>query len=289
MFLFCQIGLVEVIHKVRTTKLMHSTPVSHDYQTMLVKVLPALTDNYMYLLIDKESRQAAIVDPVDPKVVLRAAEAANVTITMVLTTHHHSDHAGGNAELVKKLKNPTLKVIGGDDRIPAMTNKVQHNDELSLGSLMIKCLHTPCHTIGHFCYYVTSPNAKHPVVFTGDTLFVAGCGNFFEGTAEQMDEALNKRLANLPDETRIYCGHEYTRRNLEFAEEVEPRNENSKMKLHSVLHSRSAKIPTVPSTIAEEKDTNPFMRVHTEEVKRFAQKTDRIEVMQIVRNSKDNF
>lgn len=210
-FLICRIDYSEIVPKTRTSKLMHSIPVSHDYQSMQVKVLPALSDNYMYLLIDKQSREAAVIDPVDPKIALRAAESANVTITKILTTHHHLDHAGGNIELAKKFKGTqSFEVIGGDDRIPAMTKKVSHNDELHVGSLLVKCLHTPCHTTGHFCYYVTSPDATHPVVFTGDTLFIAGCGRFFEGTPEQMDTALNERLGSLPNDTRIYCGHEYT-------------------------------------------------------------------------------
>jgi hydroxyacylglutathione hydrolase len=124
----------------------------------------------------------------------------------VLTTHHHWDHADGNPDLIKKL-NEKIPVYGGDDRIPALTNKIGHNDSFKIGSsLNVKCLHTPCHTTGHICYYVSYENGENKlpsVVFTGDTLFLGGCGRFFEGDAKQMEHALVGILSKLPDETVI--------------------------------------------------------------------------------------
>ncbi len=140
--------------------------VSHQNK-MKVCLLPALEDNYMYLLIDENTREAAIVDPVEPKKVVDAVKEENCRLTTVLTTHHHWDHAGGNADLVKLC--PDLIVVGGDERVGALTRKVGDGDQLSVGQLNIKCLFTPCHTKGHICYFVTSntePNTD-PLVFTG--------------------------------------------------------------------------------------------------------------------------
>ncbi|XP_053749756.1 hydroxyacylglutathione hydrolase, mitochondrial isoform X8 [Panthera pardus] len=133
------------------------------------------------------------------------------------------DHAGGNEKLVKL--EPGLKVCGGDDRIGALTHKVTHLSTLQVGSLNVKCLSTPCHTSGHICYFVSKPGSSEPpAVFTGDTLFVAGCGKFYEGTADEMYKALLEILGRLPPDTRVYCGHEYTINNLKFARHVEPNN-----------------------------------------------------------------
>eukprot|EP00106_Octopus_bimaculoides_P016380 XP_014783822.1 PREDICTED: hydroxyacylglutathione hydrolase, mitochondrial-like [Octopus bimaculoides] len=166
---------------------------------MKIKLLPALQDNYMYLLIDDTTKLCAAVDPVDPKLIMSAVQEEGVSLTTVLTTHHHWDHAGGNEGLVKLA--PGIDVFGGDDRIPALTHHVSHGDEFKLGSLNIKCLHTPCHTTGHICYFVTSNDEHQPAVFTGDTLFIGGCGRFFEGTPNQMYNALVNILAALPKNT----------------------------------------------------------------------------------------
>lgn len=164
---------------------------------MKVQLLPALTDNYMYLVIDDDTKEAAIVDPVQPQKVLDTVRKHGVKLTTVLTTHHHWDHAGGNEKLLKL--EPGLKVYGGDDRIGALTHKVTHLSTLQVGSLSVKCLSTPCHTSGHICYLVSKPgSAEPPAVFTGDTLFVAGCGKFYEGTADEMYRALLEVLGRLP-------------------------------------------------------------------------------------------
>ncbi|XP_037670224.1 hydroxyacylglutathione hydrolase, mitochondrial isoform X3 [Choloepus didactylus] len=190
---------------------------------MRVELLPALTDNYMYLITDESTREAAVVDPVQPQKVVETVKKHGVRLTTVLTTHHHWDHAGGNEKLVKLL--PGLKVYGGDDRIGALTHKVTHLSTLQVGSLIIKCLSTPCHTSGHICYFVSKPGSSEaPAVFTGDTLFVAGCGKFYEGTADEMHKALLEILGRLPPDTKVYCGHEYTINNLKFARHVEPNN-----------------------------------------------------------------
>ncbi|XP_065780093.1 hydroxyacylglutathione hydrolase, mitochondrial isoform X2 [Muntiacus reevesi] len=225
-----------------------------DQGAMKVELLPALTDNYMYLLIDEDTKEAAIVDPVQPQKVVETVRKHGVKLTTVLTTHHHWDHAGGNEKLVKL--EPGLKVYGGDDRIGALTHKVTHLSTLQVGSLSVKCLSTPCHTSGHICYFVTKPNSPEPpAVFTGDTLFVAGCGKFYEGTADEMYKALLEVLGRLPPDTEKYSIGE----------------------------------PTVPSTIAEEFTYNPFMRVREKTVQQHAGETDPVTTMRAIRKEKDQF
>ncbi|XP_075035382.1 hydroxyacylglutathione hydrolase, mitochondrial isoform X1 [Mixophyes fleayi] len=255
---------------------------------MKIELLPALTDNYMYLLIDEETKEAAIVDPVQPQKVVEAVKKHGVKLTSVLTTHHHWDHAGGNEKLVKMVSG--LKVYGGDDRVGALNQKVSHLTTFQVGSLNVKCLFTPCHTSGHICYYVTKPNSsEQPAVFTGDTLFVAGCGKFFEGTAEEMYKALIEILGRLPPETRVYCGHEYTINNLKFARHVEPKNECIKQKLSWAKETYNNGEPTIPSTLAEEFTFNPFMRVREKSVQQHAGEDDPISTMAAIRKEKDNF
>ncbi|XP_026728931.1 hydroxyacylglutathione hydrolase, mitochondrial isoform X2 [Trichoplusia ni] len=271
----------------RNQRRAHSTPEHHQFGRMDVKILPALKDNYMYLLIDKRTNQAAIIDPVEPETVLRAVCEHGVNLTTVLTTHHHWDHAGGNQELVKKI--PNIEVYGGDDRIGALTKKVEHNTIFNIGNMVVQCLFTPCHTAGHICYFVTTPDeANDSIVFTGDTLFLAGCGRFFEGTAEQMYGAMSI-LGSLPDNTKVYCGHEYTVQNLKFAAHVEPKNEHIKNKLEWAIQRREDGKPTVPSTISEEKQINPFMRVVEPAVMIHAGAKDAIDTMRSIRLEKDTF
>lgn len=256
--------------------------------TMKVELLPALTDNYMYLIIDDETKEAGVVDPVQPQKVVEAVKKHGVRLTTVLTTHHHWDHAGGNEKLVKL--EPGLKVCGGDDRIGALTQKVTHLSTLQVGSLNVKCLSTPCHTSGHICYFVSKPNSSEPpAVFTGDTLFVAGCGKFYEGTADEMYRALLEVLGRLPPDTRVYCGHEYTINNLKFARHVEPSNAAVQEKLAWAKEKYSIGEPTVPSTIAEEFTYNPFMRVREKTVQQHAGETDPVTTMRAIRKEKDHF
>lgn len=193
-------------------------------------------------IVDNGTKDAAIVDPVDPELVLKTVGEQSVQLKAILTTHHHWDHAGGNQKLVSKYPGP-LKVYGGDDRIGGLTDKVKQDDVLQLGNLSIRCLFTPCHTSGHICYYIDTADEK--AVFTGDTLFSGGCGRFFEGTAAQMYDALIKKLSQLPDETNVYCGHEYTLQNLSFGKHVEPKNQDILSKIISAEALRQQNSPTV--------------------------------------------
>jgi len=254
---------------------------------MKIQLVPALEDNYMYLLIDETTGECAAVDPVEPKKILAAVADAKVKLTSVLTTHHHWDHAGGNDELIKLTGE--LPVYGGDDRIGALTQKVSHNTELKLGNLHIKCLFTPCHTSGHICYYVTGDNAD-PAVFTGDTLFSGGCGRFFEGNPSEMYTALVEILSKLPGKTKVFCGHEYTVANLKYAAHVEPDNQDIKEKSRWAEEQRRNNQSTIPSTIDEELKINPFMRVGVSSVQNHAGGVkDPVAVMGYLRKEKDSF
>lgn len=256
---------------------------------MKIVHVPCLEDNYSYLIIDEKTNQGAAVDPVEPEKVLGVAKDHGVDLKLVLTTHHHWDHAGGN-EKIKELV-PGIKVYGGSvDNVKGCTNKVENGDKLSLGpDISILSLHTPCHTKGHISYYLTGKEDEEPAVFTGDTLFIAGCGKFFEGTAEQMYQSLCVTLASLPKTTRVYCGHEYTVKNLQFAQTVEPDNGKIAQKLSWAQHQRQSGLPTVPSTIEEELETNPFMRVDQPELQEKVGCEVPVEALREIRKRKDNW
>nr|AAC49867.1 glyoxalase II cytoplasmic isozyme [Arabidopsis thaliana] len=249
--------------------------------------VPCLQDNYTYLIIDESTGDAAVVDPVDPEKVIASAEKHQAKIKFVLTTHHHWDHAGGN-EKIKQLV-PDIKVYGGSlDKVKVALMRLIC-DKLTWSGYNILALHTPCHTKGHISYYVTGKEGENPAVFTGDTLFVAGCGKFFEGTAEQMYQSLCVTLAALPKPTQVYCGHEYTVKNLEFALTVEPNNGKIQQKLAWARQQRQADLPTIPSTLEEELETNPFMRVDKPEIQEKLGCKSPIDTMREVRNKKDQW
>ncbi|GMT16787.1 hypothetical protein PFISCL1PPCAC_8084, partial [Pristionchus fissidentatus] len=247
--------------------------------------IPALEDNYMYLVFNKDSTKALVVDPVEPKKAIEAGKKEKVTIEGALITHHHWDHAGGNVELRSLL--PSIKIYGGDDRVEEMDKKVNNEEIFDEIGLNIRCLSTPCHTRGHICYAVTSGEDK--IVFTGDTLFIAGCGKFFEGTGDQMHRNLNEILASLPDSTLVYPGHEYTTSNLKFAAHAEPENKEVAAKLEWAKKRDEENKPTVPSSIGEEKRINPFMRVMEKSVQKFVGSVDGVTVMTKLREEKNNF
>jgi len=189
---------------------------------------------------------AAVVDPAEPAKVLDAIAKHRLksdNIKAVLTTHHHWDHAGGNEAFVKHIN--AVQVYGGDDRIPALTKLVDHDETIRLGELAVRVLKNPCHTTGSVSYHVTSKGDNAGSLFTGDTLFVAGCGRFFEGTAAQMVHNMQNVYAPLPVATLVYPGHEYTVANLKFALSVEPANPHTKEKLAWSEAQRASGLPTV--------------------------------------------
>lgn len=249
-----------------------------------------LSDNYAYVVVDEATKQAALVDAADPDACLKRVAELGVKVVAVLTTHHHEDHSGGNQDLFSRLV-PAVPFYGADDRVPSMTYKLADGEKFRIGEVPVVALHTPCHTAGSVAY-VVGEEKEQKAVFTGDTLFIGGCGRFFEGTADQMDKALNKVLSSLPDSTLVYCGHEYTQSNLRFAAHVEPENKDIKAKAEWAAQTREKGLPTVPSTIGEEKTFNPFMRNRVPEVAKFlglAVDADPVEVMKGLREAKNNF
>ncbi|VEL21770.1 unnamed protein product [Protopolystoma xenopodis] len=268
---------------------------------MDVVTIPALSDNYMYLLIDKGSKvgikKCAAIDPVNPSSILEKVKSLGLELTMALTTHHHQDHAGGNEELARlwsatyEIPKEKFPIYGGDRRVQACNKMVTHDSTIEIGDgLLVKCLFTPCHTSGHICYHVTEIGGDaRNAVFTGDTLFLGGCGRFFEGNASQMYNALVKTLGRLPPSTSVYCGHEYTLKNLQFALTIEPNNEAIRCRLEEVIKKCNKGQATVPGNLFEEMETNPFMRVDRQEVLEHCCTTDPIKAMEILREKKDRF
>jgi hydroxyacylglutathione hydrolase len=254
--------------------------------------VPQLADNYAYLLIDTTTREAAVVDCAEAAPVLDEVRAHAVRLRAVLATHHHFDHVGGNEALLTAV--PDLHVYGSADdapRIPGITDRVRDGDTVQFGSVRGRVIMIPAHTSGHVAYHFPDDGA----VFTGDTLFAGGCGRLFEGDAAQMMASLG-RLAGLPDQTRVYCGHEYTEKNLRFAAMLEPGNTALREKLAAVERLRRDDRPTVPSTIAEEKATNPFLRVDSPELAASVRQRvpnlppqDRVALFAAVRTLKDHY
>lgn len=232
-----------------------------------VQLVPMLSDNYAYLIIDRDTGESLIVDPVEAEKAIAAAAAASVQITTILTTHHHWDHSGGNNDLVRAI--PGLRVVASGEtsaRAPQVNHLMRDQDVLRFSrNITVTAHHTPCHTQDHLCFQVDGPGFPAPALFCGDTLFVGGCGKFFEGSPQQMDTALNKTLAaRLPGRTVCFPGHEYTVKNLTFCVGIEPDNEATRKKLDWARQRRHECLPTVPTTLDEEKNTNVFMRVREE-------------------------
>jgi hydroxyacylglutathione hydrolase len=224
--------------------------------------VPQLSDNYAYLLVDPATRKAGVVDCAEAGPVLDEVRRRGLDLVAVLATHHHFDHVGGNEDLLAAV--PGLRVYGsaGDaPRIPGITHPLADGDTVEAGPLRGRVILIPAHTSGHVAYYFPDERA----VFTGDTLFAGGCGRLFEGDAAQMMASLS-RLSSLPDETLVYCGHEYTEKNLRFASMLEPGNGALQKKLATVERLRRDGSPTVPSSIADEKATNPFLRTGSAEL-----------------------
>jgi len=229
--------------------------------TMLEIVrVPVLSDNYVWLAHEAQSGETLVVDPAVAPPVLAAADVRGWTITQIWNTHWHPDHVGGNAEI----KAATGCVITGPaneaERIPTLDVHVRGGDVVQLGALRAKVIDVPAHTAGHIAYHFVTEQAA----FVGDTLFAMGCGRLFEGTAAQMYDNMRK-LEALGDDTAIYCAHEYTLSNARFAVTVEPDNADLVARLADVIAHRERGEATVPTTIALERATNPFMRAKSVE------------------------
>jgi len=239
---------------------------------MQVTIVPCLKDNYAYLVRPEGAGVCAVVDACESAPIERALDELGLRLGAILATHHHYDHVGGNEALAHKF--PGIEVFGSTydrGRIPSQTRFLEDGETIETVGLGFRCLAIPGHTLGAVAY------VGHGAVFTGDTLFAAGCGRLFEGTPAMMFESLTKKLGSLPDDTRVYFGHEYTANNLRFAAVVEPDNPHVKEKAEHVAAERARGGYTSPSTLAEERLTNPFMR------------SDSAEKLGELRALKDNF
>ena len=231
------------------------TPMRIFLKKLSIIQIPVLTDNYIYLLHDSVSGETAVIDPALAQPVLEVLDTNGWQLTYILNTHHHWDHVGGNLELKKKTGCKIIAATADSERIPGIDRGVFEGDVIALGSHQATIIETLGHTSGHIVYYF----AKDEALFCGDTLFAMGCGRLFEGSAEQMWTSLQK-LKGLPLSTRVYCTHEYTQANGHFALSVEPDNLQLQRRMIEVAELRLINKPTVPSTIGDEKATNPFFR-----------------------------
>ncbi len=217
--------------------------------------IPLLIDNYSYIISDDSFKVTACIDPGNSDEVLRYLEKNNLRLDYILNTHHHHDHVGGNLELKNKFN---CKIVGNfhdKKRIPGIDIGLKDSEIFNVGGIQLKVIETPGHTVGHICYY----SNENDLLFSGDTLFSLGCGRIFEGSYEQMAESILK-LRSLPGKTKIYCGHEYTHSNAKFAFYLDNKNLKLKRKIQHIKNKREKSQSTIPSTIFEEIELNPFMK-----------------------------
>jgi hydroxyacylglutathione hydrolase len=236
-----------------------------------IERIPTFQDNYTYLVICERTREAAVIDAPEADPVIRRVEETGAKVTKILSTHHHPDHSAANPQLAEHFGVPVYAHVSDASRVPGFTNGVDEGDTIDVGEETARVLYIPSHTMGHVAYVFDDARAA----FTGDMLFAAGCGRLFEGDARMMYTALCEKLAALPDDFRVYCGHEYTESNLRFAVTVEPDNAAMREKLERVRkiraraaadwHDAGPDEMTIPSTIGEERETNPFMRASSAE------------------------
>lgn len=239
---------------------------------MNVEIIKCLQDNYSYLLIDKKSKKACVIDPGEANPIINYIEKNQINLKYILNTHHHSDHIGGNLFLKEKYNCQIIGFEGDKNRIPKIDILLKDNEIWKDDSFEAKIFHLPGHTLGHIAFYFY----KEKKIFTGDTLFSLGCGRIFEGTYSQMFSSLNK-IKELPLDTEIYCGHEYTLQNSKFCLKYDTENPNLKKKVIQVQDKQKKKIPTLPTSLYEEMQCNIFLRAKD------------LESFSKLRDLKDNF
>ena len=239
---------------------------------MKIHIIPCLKDNYSYLIIDEENNIACVVDPSEAEPIIEYLENKKIKLKFILNTHHHYDHVGGNQKLKNKYGASIVGFKGDKDRIPGIDILVSDQETWIHKNFEAKIIHIPGHTLGHICFYFY----KDKSVFTGDTLFSLGCGRIFEGTYEQMFNSLMK-LKELPKNTKVFCGHEYTLQNSKFCMAHDKNNTNLKNKVNNIKIKLKAGLFTIPSTIEDELECNIFLKSHN------------VETFSKLRDLKDNF
>lgn len=256
-----------------------------------VEILPAFTDNYIFLVSDADLGLAMVVDPGDGNVVLKHLKARDLHLALILNTHHHKDHVGGNDVLIREYGAPVIGPAAEMSRIGPLSRGVRNGDAVTFSTLRGEVIETHGHTSGHISFYF--PDIK--ALFCGDTLFSLGCGRLFEGTAAQMWASLSA-LRALPGDTQVYVGHEYTEDNAKFAMAVDKNNDALKKRIAEVASLRKQGKPTIPTLMGVEKTTNPFLRADDPEFQKALAKvglatqgTDPAAIFGSLRAAKDRF
>ena len=239
---------------------------------MKIEIIKCLQDNYSYLIIDEMNQNACVVDPSEAEPVVTFVENNNINLKYILNTHHHYDHVGGNLDLKKRYNSSVIGFKEDKDRIPEVDILVEDNQIWKKDNFEAKIYHIPGHTSGHIAYHFF----KEKKIFTGDTLFSLGCGRIFEGTYEQMFNSLNK-IKKLPNETEIYCGHEYTLQNSNFCIKNDSKNLKLKNKIMKIKKKLEKGLPTVPTILEDEIECNIFLKAKD------------LESFSKLRDLKDNF
>ena len=252
---------------------------------MKIEIISCLSDNYSYLIHDEESNTVAIIDPSEFKPCDKIIKKYN-KLDFILNTHHHADHVNGNLELKKKYNSKILGFSQDKGRIPGIDILLEENQKQKIGNLEFEVMFIPGHTKGHIAFFFS----KEKIAFTGDTLFSLGCGRVFEGTHEEMFYSLNK-IKNLPPDTKIYCGHEYTKSNLNFCLAYDPQNTFLKEKAIDIQKKLNSNLPTIPTILGQEIKTNIFLRCNDPEIKLALDLKDssEVEVFSKLRDLKDSF
>ena len=239
---------------------------------MKVEIIPCLEDNYSYLIIYEINNNACIIDPSEAKPIIDFIEKKNINLKYILNTHHHFDHIGGNKELKKKYNSIVVGYKYDAKRIPEIDILVEDNQIWKADNFEAKIIHVPGHTLGHISFHFFNER----LIFTGDTLFSLGCGRIFEGTHEEMFKSLNK-IKSLPQDTKVYCGHEYTLQNSNFCIHHDSKNTKLQNKIKEIKEKLKNNIPTVPTILKDEIDCNIFLGAKN------------IESFSKLRDLKDNF
>ena len=239
---------------------------------MNIEIIKCLKDNYSYLIIDEKTKSACVVDPSEAKPIINYIEKNKIYLKFILNTHHHYDHVGGNKDLKIKYNAKVIGFEGDKDRIPEIDICLKDRESWKNKNFEFKIFHIPGHTSGHICFNFF----KEKLLFTGDTLFSLGCGRIFEGTYEQMFNSL-ELIKSFSLETKIYCGHEYTLKNSDFCSIHDKENSKLNEKILSIKEKLNKGLPTIPSTLKEELETNIFLRCNS------------IENFSKLRDLKDNF
>ena len=239
---------------------------------MKIKIISCLQDNYSYLIIDEKKNIACVVDPSESNPIIEYLEKNKIDLKFILNTHHHYDHVGGNKKLKEKYGAGVIGFKGDKNRIPEIDILIDDQETWKYESFEAKIIHVPGHTLGHICFYFYNEKS----IFTGDTLFSLGCGRIFEGSYFQMFNSL-KKFKELPNNTKVYCGHEYTKQNSKFCIAHDKNNQNLIKKIIEIEKKIQNNLPTIPSTIKDELECNIFLR------------SDNIKTFSKLRDLKDNF